>query len=91
MQLKRERDGSMSAFESWYNGMVGFQINSERILEDLDSTIYCDGVDPVRLRKWMVVCWNNALQEAQELVHPSHHVETIEELKEKTVKKLTES
>jgi hypothetical protein len=53
--------GERSAFDSWYNGMVGFHINSERILEDLDSTIYCDGVDPVRVRKWMAVCWNSAI------------------------------
>ena len=58
--------GERSAFDSWYNGIVGFQINSERILEDLDSTIYCDGIDPVRLRKWMVVCWNSALDAAAE-------------------------
>lgn len=50
----------MSAFESWYNGMVGFHINSERIYDDL-----CDeNVPPELLRKWMAVCWNNALDAA---------------------------
>ena len=49
-----------SAFEQWYNGMVGFHINSERIIYDL----YEKGngfPDPVEVRKWMAVCWNNAL------------------------------
>ena len=72
-----------SAFDSWYNGMVGFHINSERIIDDIWNSHY-ERVEPEKLRMWMVVCWNNALQEAQELVYPSHHVETIEELKEKT-------
>ena len=50
-----------SAFEEWYNGMVGFHINSERIYDDL-----CDeNVSPETLRKWMVVCWNTALGEAE--------------------------
>ncbi len=52
-----------SAFESWYNGLVGFHINSERMLDDLSSL---DGnVSSVALRKWMVVCWNQALEAAQ--------------------------
>jgi len=52
-------------FEQWYNGMVGFHINSERIIYDL----YEKGngfPDPVELRKWMAVCWNSALEAAQE-------------------------
>jgi hypothetical protein len=53
----------MSAFEEWYNGMVGFHINSEHMLDDLSSL---DGnVSSVTLRKWMVVCWNQALEAAQ--------------------------
>lgn len=55
----------MSAFEEWYNGMVGFHINSERIHEDL----FCFDLAPEEkaemLRKWMVVCWNTALGEAE--------------------------
>ena len=54
-----------SAFESWYNGMVGFHINSERILEDLNFPIDYGYVDPKTVRKWMAVCWNNALDAAQ--------------------------
>ena len=51
-----------SAFDSWYNGMVGFHINSERIYDDL-----CDeNVPPELLRKWMAVCWNNAIEAAQQ-------------------------
>jgi len=50
-----------SAFEQWYNGMVGFHINSERILEDL----FCFDSSPEEkaemLRKWMAVCWNTAI------------------------------
>lgn len=49
-----------SPFEQWYNGMVGFHINSERILDDL-MPIENPGIDPIKLRKWMTVCWNNAL------------------------------
>lgn len=77
--------GERSAFDSWYNGMVGFQINSERILEDLDSTIYCDGIDPIKLRKWMVVCWNNALDAVQTLpqvVYDDLTYDQVESLKE---------
>ena len=52
-----------SAFDSWYNGLVGFHINSERILDDLNS----DGeLEPTKLEKWMKVCWNNALDAAHE-------------------------
>ena len=72
----------MSAFDSWYNGIVGFHINSERILDDLDQ-FGANAIDPLKLRQWMAVCWNNALEAAQESIYPSHHLETIEELKEK--------
>ena len=55
-----------SAFDSWYNGMVGFHINSERIHEDL----FCFDSSPEEkaemLHKWMAVCWNSALEAAQE-------------------------
>ena len=67
----------MSAFEQWYNGMVGFHINSERIIYDL----YEKGngfPDPVEIRKWMAVCWNNALDAAQE-----YNGVDVEVLKEK--------
>ena len=50
----------MSAFDSWYNGMVGFHINSERILDDFGM----HGDDAHLVRKWMVVCWNSALDAA---------------------------
>lgn len=72
----------MSAFESWYNGMVGFHINSERIYDDL-----CDeNVPPELLRKWMAVCWNNALdavQELPEIVYNDFAYDQVETLKEK--------
>ena len=60
-----------SAFEQWYNGMVGFHINSERILDDLNA----DGeLEPTKLRKWMVVCWNSALDAAKsQLVHDDYY------------------
>lgn len=68
-----------SAFESWYNGMVGFHINSERILEDLSYFIkYNQTINPDTLRKWMAVCWNNALDAAQE-----YNGVDVEVLKEK--------
>lgn len=54
--------GERSAFDSWYNGMVGFHINSERIINDLAGRKAKD-LSPA-LRKWMVVCWNNALDAA---------------------------
>lgn len=49
-----------SAFEQWYNGMVGFHINSERIIYDLYLK---DGnfPDAIALKRWMAVCWNSAL------------------------------
>ena len=64
----------MSAFEQWYNGMVGFHINSERILDDFGM----HGDDAHLVRKWMVVCWNNALDAAQE-----YNGVDVEVLKEK--------
>ena len=49
-------------FEQWYNDIVGFHINSERILDDFKHDIGGGyGVDPNKLRKWMVVCWNSAI------------------------------
>lgn len=75
-----------SAFEQWYNGMVGFHINSERILDDL-MPIENPGIDPIKLRKWMIVCWNNAIEAAQNSLDedkPSgkHPWWLMEELKE---------
>ena len=63
-----------SAFDSWYNGMVGFHINSERIHEDL----FCFDSSPEEkaemLRKWMAVCWNSALDAAKsQLVHDDYY------------------
>ena len=63
-----------SAFEQWYNGMVGFHINSERILDDFGM----HGDDAHLVRKWMVVCWNSALDAAQE-----YNGVDVEVLKEK--------
>jgi hypothetical protein len=58
---------SDSAFDSWYNGLVGFHINSERILDDFKYDIGGGySVDPNKLEKWMKVCWNQALEAAQE-------------------------
>ena len=51
-----------SAFDQWYNGMVGFNINSERILYDLLHP-HANAAD---VRKWMEVCWNNALEAAHQ-------------------------
>lgn len=60
-------DGEGSAFDQWYNGLVGFHINSERILYELFEP---HQIKPVELRKWMTVCWNAAvdatLNEAQD-------------------------
>jgi len=55
-----------SAFDQWYNGLVGFHINSERILGDINPDEGMCSVDPKKLAKWMKVCWNNALDAAQE-------------------------
>ncbi len=66
-----------SPFEQWYNGMVGFHINSERMLDDL-MPVENPGIDPVKLRKWMVVCWNQALEAAHE-----YNGVDVEPLKEK--------
>lgn len=62
-----------SAFESWYNGMVGFHINSERILDDLSWPTH-GPVDPIKLRKWMAVCWNAAIDAAKsQLIHDDYY------------------
>lgn len=68
----------MSAFDSWYNGMVGFHINSERMLDDFKHDIGGGyGVDPIKLRKWMAVCWNNALDAAKsQLVHDDYYYDS---------------
>ena len=70
-----------SPFEQWYNDMVGFYINSERILDELEGSITEGGTElnPETVRKWMVVCWNNALDAAQE-----YNGVDVEVLKEKT-------
>jgi hypothetical protein len=51
-----------SPFEEWFNGMVGFHINSERIRDDIGGI--GDGVDSTALEKWMRVCWNQAIEAA---------------------------
>jgi len=50
-------DGECSAFNQWYNGLVGFHINSERIIDDLGVPDH----DAHLVEKWMKVCWNSAL------------------------------
>lgn len=54
----------MSAFDEWYDGLVGFHVNSERLIYDLypQENGY---PDPVVVRRWMKVCWNQALEAAQ--------------------------
>jgi hypothetical protein len=59
-----------SAFDQWYNGLVGFHINSERILNDFNSNGAEIGHD--KLEKWMKVCWNNALQAAEFKLNTLH-------------------
>jgi len=68
-----------SAFDSWYNGMVGFHINSERILDDFGM----HGDDAHLVRKWMVVCWNNAIDAAINEVTDLATCDDLEKLKEK--------
>ena len=67
-----------SPFEQWYNGMVGFHINSERILEDINWDVDYGHVDPEVVRRWMAVCWNQALDAAME-----YNAVDLENLKEK--------
>lgn len=55
-----------SAFDQWYNGLVGFHINSERILDDINFAVDYGHVEPLTVEKWMKVCWNNALEAAQD-------------------------
>lgn len=51
----------MNEFDNWYNGLVGFQTTSERIYYEI-----CDEcIPPEMLRKWMVTCWNAAIEAAQ--------------------------
>jgi hypothetical protein len=57
-------NGEGTAFDNWYNGLVGFHINSERIRNDIGGI--GDGIDSTSLEKWMKVCWNNALEASQE-------------------------
>lgn len=76
-----------TAFEQWYNGMVGFHINSERILEDLNNPLdYNQTVNPETVRKWMAVCWNEAIEAAQNedaVTFDLHAYDVLESLKEK--------
>lgn len=73
--------GERSAFDSWYNGMVGFHINSERIIDDIWNSHY-ERVEPEKLRKWMAVCWNNALDAAINEVTDLATCDDLEKLKE---------
>jgi len=59
---------SDNAFDAWYSGMIGFHINSERILEDLEREVDVGAIQPERLERWMRVCWNNALEAALEQI-----------------------
>ena len=68
-----------SAFDSWYNGMVGFHINSERILDDFGM----HGDDTHLVRKWMAVCWNSAVDAAINEVTDLATCDDLEKLKEK--------
>jgi len=73
-----------STFEQWYNGMVGFHINSERIIDDLNFPIIDTlHVNPDTVRKWMAVCWNNALDSAINEVTDLATCDDLEKLKEK--------
>jgi hypothetical protein len=67
-----------SAFDSWYNGMVGFHINSERILDDFGM----HGDDAHLVRKWMAVCWNTAIDAAINEVTDLATCDDLEKLKE---------
>ena len=69
-----------SAFDEWYNGMVGFHINSERILDDLDVHYS----DAALVERWMKVCWNQALEAVQnlpEVVYKDSTYKQVESLK----------
>jgi len=64
---------SNNVFDAWYHGMIGFHINSERILEDLEREVDVGAIQPERLKRWMKVCWNSALEAAQNtLVHDNY-------------------
>ena len=65
-----------SAFDNWYNGIIGFHINSERIIDDLNIE---RKLEAAKLRQWMIVCWNTALGEAELVTDLS-----LRQLKEKT-------
>ena len=56
---------SDNAFNEWYHGFVGFRVNSERMLDSLRSKEYSGFVDSKELERWMKVCWNNALEAAE--------------------------
>jgi len=58
--MSSEEEGN--AFYQWYNGLVGFHITSERILEDLEREVDVGAIQPERLERWMKVCWNNAVE-----------------------------
>ena len=75
----QENKMNESAFEQWYNGMVGFHINSERILDDFGM----HGDDAHLVRKWMVVCWNSAVDAAINEVTDLATCDDLEKLKEK--------
>jgi len=50
------------AFDSWWNGLEGFHLLSERAYAEL-----CDEyVPPELLQKWMKACWNAALEAAED-------------------------
>ncbi len=57
-----------SAFDDWYDGLVGFHINSERIIDDLNGTglDYPNDINPITLRRWMSVCWNAAIERCED-------------------------
>ena len=52
------------AFDVWWNGMTGFHLNSEWCLSDIQH--HSGTIHPERLTTWMKICWNAALEAAED-------------------------
>lgn len=52
-----------NSFDNWWNGLVGFHLNSEHAYEQIGTTASFPD-----LERWMKACWNAAIEAAQEAV-----------------------
>ena len=54
----------VDAFESYWNGMLGFMLYSERVQHQLEASMVNGKLDSKHLRQFAEAAWNSAIAEA---------------------------